>query len=316
MLTVTGGRPRIGVLFPPDRPLQEMIDVACLTERRGLDELWVAEDCFLHGGLTAAGAVLNATSHLRAGVGLLPVSARNPAIAAMELATLAALHPQRLSVAFGHGVEAWMQQIGGRPPDRIVALREVVSAVRALLHGERLDRAGDWVTLDSVQLERAPDFPPPVLIGTTGAKGLAVAAHVADGIVLPEGSSPAAVVWARSVLPADARTVVYAWLHVDEDGEAARAAMLPTVQAWRDSGMYPNLVSRSGLPPAGKFDTSHLDRVAVVGTPVECARAVCTLSEAGSTSIVLRPVAQDVVGQIEAFCDEVLPLVLAESLSR
>ena len=127
---------RIGVLADPHWPVEDLPALARRTEAQGFDELWVVEDCFLSGGLTAAVAALAATGSLRVGTGLLPAAVRNPAIAAMEIATVAAMFPGRFSVAFGHGVESWMRQIGARPPDRLVALEETVRAVRALLAGE------------------------------------------------------------------------------------------------------------------------------------------------------------------------------------
>jgi alkanesulfonate monooxygenase SsuD/methylene tetrahydromethanopterin reductase-like flavin-dependent oxidoreductase (luciferase family) len=56
----------------------------------------------------------------------------------MELGTLASLYPGRLSVAFGHGVEAWMRQLGARPANRITLLRDVADVVRRLLSGEEV----------------------------------------------------------------------------------------------------------------------------------------------------------------------------------
>ena len=130
--------PRIGVMAAPQWPVPGLPATARAVEAAGFDELWFAEDCFLHGGLTAAATALAVTERLTVGVGLLPAAVRNPAIAAMEIATLCTLHPGRVEVAFGHGVEAWMRKIGARPPDRLVALEEVVRATRALLHGEHV----------------------------------------------------------------------------------------------------------------------------------------------------------------------------------
>ena len=127
---------RIGAFFSPTRPIAELPETARDVESLGFDALWLAEDCFLHSGPAAAATALAITRRISVGIGLLPASVRNPAIVAMELATLANLHPNRVEVAFGHGVESWMRQIGARPPDRVVALSEVVSATRALLHGE------------------------------------------------------------------------------------------------------------------------------------------------------------------------------------
>jgi 5,10-methylenetetrahydromethanopterin reductase len=285
-------RPRIGVLASPKWPVGELPDTARRVEALGFDELWLAEDCFLYGGLTAAATVLALTERLTVGIGLLPVSVRNAAIVAMELATLAELHPGRLEVAFGHGVEAWMRQIGARPPDRLVALREVVAATRELLHGETVTRAGRFLQLDGVTLERAPAQPPPLLIGTTGERGIGVARDVADGLLLAEGAGEAAVAWAAGLLGGRGKVVAYSWLRIDEDAARAREDLLPAFRAWQASGLYPNLVSRGGADPAS---------VAAVGTPEDCARWVRRLHGAGASTVVLAPVGPDPERQLADF---------------
>ena len=187
---------RTGVMFRPEWPPEELPAFARRAEDDGFDELWLVEDCFLVGGLTMAATGLALTDRLRVGIGLLPAAMRNAALAAMEIAGLGRLHPGRLAVAFGHGVEPWMRQIDARPPDRLAALEEVVSAVRALLRGSNVSADGAFVRLEDVQLQHLPDPPPAILIGTTGPRALAVAGRSADGFLLAEGSGPPAVEWA------------------------------------------------------------------------------------------------------------------------
>src|ERR671922_1577158 len=166
---------RLGVMFRPEWAPEELPRFARDAERRGFGELWLVEDCFLTGGLTMAAAALAATEALTVGIGLLPAALRNPALAAMEISGLARLHPGRLAVAFGHGVEPWMRQIGARPPNRVAALEEIVDAVRRLLAGETVTVHGRHVHIDDVTLGHAPAQPPPILVGTTGERRLKLA---------------------------------------------------------------------------------------------------------------------------------------------
>ncbi len=94
---------------------------------------------------------------LRVGVGLLPVPLRNPALAAMEIATVARMFPGRFLPGLGHGVLEWMAQAGAAVASPMTLLREYTAAVRALVAGERVSTAGRYVTLDGVAL----DWPPP-----------------------------------------------------------------------------------------------------------------------------------------------------------
>jgi 5,10-methylenetetrahydromethanopterin reductase len=292
----------LGLLFRPAWPPEELVAFARAAERDGFDELWVVEDCFLAGGLTMAATALAVTERIGVGIGLLPVVMRNPALAAMEIAALARVHPGRLTVAFGHGVEAWMRQIGARPPNRLVALEETVDAVRRLLAGETLRVEGGFVHLDEVQLDHVPREPPPVLIGTTGPRALEIAGRVADGFLLPEACGPAAVRWASGVAGIPGH--VYVWLSLDDDRNAAADALLPDLEGRRRSGRYDRLFELAGV---SSIALDAVQAMAVAGDPADCAAGVRELQAAGAESVVLVPRNEDRDEQVARFVGEVMP---------
>jgi 5,10-methylenetetrahydromethanopterin reductase len=297
---------RVGVMFRPEWPPEELPRFAREAERDGFAELWLVEDCFLVGGLTMAATALALTDSIRVAIGLLPAALRNPALAAMEIAGLGRLHPGRLAVAFGHGVEPWMRQIDARPPNRLVALEETVSAVRALLRGEELSVDGSFVSMREVQLRHVPDPPPAVLIGTTGPRALAAAGRSADGFLLAEGSGPDAVRWARGEAgAASGETVVYAWLSVGDDRDAAAEALRPQVEAWRAMDLYPRLFELAGVDEGLTAD--GLRALAVAGDPDDCAAAITALWDAGADSVVVVPRHEDRAEQVARFVRDVLP---------
>ena len=49
---------RVGVMFGPQWPPESLPAFADAAARSGFDELWLAEDCFLAGGLTLAATAL------------------------------------------------------------------------------------------------------------------------------------------------------------------------------------------------------------------------------------------------------------------
>jgi len=293
-------------MFRPEWPPEELPRFARDAERDGFDELWLVEDCFLAGGLTMAASALAFTDSLRVGIGLLPAAMRNAALSAMEIAGLGRLHPGRLAVAFGHGVEPWMRQIDARPPNRLTALEEVVSAVRALLAGSNVDVDGAFVHMHDVRLGHLPDPPPSILIGTTGPRTLALAGRAADGVLLPEGSGPPAVSWARETAGGGGETAVYAWLSVDDDRDAAAEAVRPQIESWRRMDLYPRLFELAGVDD-GPLDADVIRGLAVAGDPSDCARAVEALWDAGADSVVVVPRHEDRAGQVARFVGEVLP---------
>jgi len=190
-MTPGSAAPRVGIVFRPQLlPPERLPGFAAAAEAGGYGDLWLWEDCFCEGGLTTAATALAGTSSVRVGLGLMPAPLRNPALAAMEIATLARLHPGRFVPAAGHGVLSWMAQVGARAASPMTLLREWVSAVRALLHGETVTVTGDYVNLDQVALDWPPQQVPPLLVGARRAKTLALAGELADGLVLDAGISP------------------------------------------------------------------------------------------------------------------------------
>ena len=158
---------KLGVIFKADRPPEELAAFATAAESAGLDELWLWEDFFLAGGIATSATALAATTRITVGLGVMPAVFRNPVAAAMEIATLARLHPGRFVAGLGHGVPAWMDQIGALPPKPVRALEETTVAVRRLLAGESFSTEGDYVNLREVCLAQPP------IVATAGGPGRA-----------------------------------------------------------------------------------------------------------------------------------------------
>lgn len=175
---------KLGIIFPPDLPPEQLRQVALAADESGLSELWLWEDCFAESGIATAAAVLAWTRQLRVGIGLLPVPLRNVALTAMELATLARLFPGRLVPGVGHGVLDWMGQVGARVQSPMTLLSEYTTALRELLAGRTVSTSGRYVTLDAVALTWPPQPVPPVLVGAVGPRTLTLAGAVGDGVIL------------------------------------------------------------------------------------------------------------------------------------
>jgi alkanesulfonate monooxygenase SsuD/methylene tetrahydromethanopterin reductase-like flavin-dependent oxidoreductase (luciferase family) len=232
-------RPRVGVIFRPSLPPERLREFVETVENAGLDDLWLWEDCFLEGGLSTATAALSWSSSLRVGIGLLPVPLRNPAVAAMEIATVSRLFPGRFVPAVGHGILSWMEQVGALAASPTTLLREWVTATRALMHGETVTVAGDYVRLDGVALDWPPVDVPALLVGARGPKTLALAGELADGIVLdaevaPGGISPDAVRDAITASSASRAQQVVVYVPITAGDEVADVAR--TIQAYADAG--------------------------------------------------------------------------------
>jgi alkanesulfonate monooxygenase SsuD/methylene tetrahydromethanopterin reductase-like flavin-dependent oxidoreductase (luciferase family) len=262
--------PRVGIIFRPQLPPERLREFVISAEAAGLDDLWMWEDCFMEGGLTAATAALAWSSSLRIGLGLMPVPLRNPALAAMELATLARLFPGRFVPAVGHGVLPWMEQVGARAPSPMTLLREWVTATRSLLSGDAVTVSGQYVRLTDVALDWPPAAVPPLLVGARGPKTLALAGELADGLVLDAGISPPGV--RQAVQRAAAR---------------------------RPHEVVVNVLCGAGAGSTERIEaelatsSEPLSSRAAIGSPADVAETVRSFAGAGATTVVLQPTAED-----------------------
>ncbi|MBM2618734.1 LLM class flavin-dependent oxidoreductase [Actinoplanes sp. LDG1-06] len=272
----------IGAIFLPSNPPESLRSVAQAADQAGLEELWLWEDCFLNGGLTASTAALAWTENLRVGVGIMPVPFRNVASLAMEVATLGRMFGERALPGIGHGVQEWMGQVGARAASPLTLLREYATALRALLHGESVTVEGRYVKLDNVKLDWPPAVPPLLSVAAGGPKTIALAGEVGDAVVLSGGTSPAQVAEAAKVVT-DAQIVVF----------------LPAL---------------TGPGAAEKLAADALvykaDYPGVSGSPAEIAAGVAEFVAAGASKVILQPVpGEDPAAYARWVAEEIRPLV-------
>ncbi|MFF3657417.1 LLM class flavin-dependent oxidoreductase [Streptomyces olivochromogenes] len=286
----------LGVVFRPQLPPERLRDVARAADDAGLEELWLWEDCFLEGGISAAAAALAWTERVRVGVGLLPVPLRNVAVTAMEAATLHRMFPGRAILGVGHGVQDWMGQVGARAESPVTLLREHLDALRALLRGERVSTDGRYVKLDGVALDWPPTGAPEVLAGATGPRSLRLSGAAADGTVLTASTAPEGVRRARRL--------------IDEGRESAGRTDHHRVVVYLHAATGPDAAARL----RAEIEANGEDPVpehGVAGDADAVAKAVQRLAEAGADTVVLQPTADE--PDPEAFvrfaAEEVRPLI-------
>jgi alkanesulfonate monooxygenase SsuD/methylene tetrahydromethanopterin reductase-like flavin-dependent oxidoreductase (luciferase family) len=190
----------LGIVFRPQANPERLRETARTAEHSGLDELWLWEDCFDHGGIATAAAALASTDRLRVGIGVLPVALRNIAITAMEIASLERMFPGRVMPGVGHGVLEWMAQVGEQAASPMTLLREYTAALQALLAGDTVTVRGEYVRLDGVQLGWPPEHPPRLQVAAIRPRTLALAGELGDGVVLTSDTLPEELAEARRVV--------------------------------------------------------------------------------------------------------------------
>jgi alkanesulfonate monooxygenase SsuD/methylene tetrahydromethanopterin reductase-like flavin-dependent oxidoreductase (luciferase family) len=319
-----------GVMFRCQKPPETLSEYVQNVERAGFDEVWIVEDCFFAGGIASTAMALAHTQHIRVGLGIVPSVARNAAFTAMEFATLARLYPGRFLPGIGHGVGAWMKQIGAYPRSQLAALGEVTQAVQFLLHGEEVTMDGVHVHLKKVKLEFPPQVVPPIQLGVRGPKSLLLSGRCADGTILAEGAAPSYLKWAKEQITAGQaqagrfdhhRLTVYVWTRIGDRKDRTRAVIRPiladtlphvSVQL-KPLGIHDELFQlleeHGELGFAEAIPDHWLDQLTVSGTPEDCAESVIRFKDASADAVIFILPFDDELEQVRHLQDELLPLV-------
>ena len=267
--------PRLAIVFTPNQKPEELPPLARAAEQAGLDDLWIWEDCFAHGGMTTAAAALATTERIPATVGLLPAPLRNVALTAMEIAGLHRMFPGRFSAGIGHGVQSWMTQAGAGVQSPMTLLTEYLTCLRRLLDGDTVTFDGRYVQLDHVRLAWPPTTPVTIPVGGKGPKTLAYSARHGDGTLLAT---------ALTVDEVRSRCELIHRTRANTPGQHPIAAALITATGPGCEHRLATERARWGRPGT---------TVGVAGTADRIATEVLALAAAGATTVAIVPTADE-----------------------
>ncbi|MBY6351479.1 LLM class flavin-dependent oxidoreductase [Rhodococcoides corynebacterioides] len=261
--------PFIGTVFTPAHDPTRLPAAVRAAEAAELDEFWLWEDCFSHGGLTTAAVALASTTRIRVGLGLMPAPLRSVALTAMEVASLHRLFPGRFVPGVGHGVQRWMEQVGSRAASPMTLLDEYHAALRALLAGDEVTVDGRYVRLNAVRLQY-PVPGAPLMVGGEGPRTVRFAAARSDGTLLSAALTDdrlrAACAEVRDAASTDDHPIVAPRLVAVGPGAADRLRA-----------------------EAARWGRDSADDIAVAGGPEEIAAEFTRLGEMGITSVLAHP---------------------------
>ncbi len=316
-------------------PIREGMELARYAEAKGFDAVWQAESRLVREATVPMASFLAVTERIKVGSGVVNNWTRNPALLASTFATLDDLAPGRVVLGIGAWWDPLASKVGIERTRPLVAMRETIEAVRALLNNETVTYHGEFVDFDGVELdyvhqERRPKDVP-IYLGATGMKMMELAGEIADGVVLNYLVSPAyntaamehlaagAARAGRSVDDLDRPQLVVCSLDDDRRAALDGARMLVTQYL----GQQPHIMKASGVPESllddvGKVLTwpaTHeqvveaaklvpdeiVQMISASGTAEECRDKVSEYIESGCTCPILYPLGPDVRAMIDAF---------------
>ena len=171
-------------------PVTDTPDHIRLAEELGFRRAWAFDTPAVQLDTYATLAVAAVkTSRIELGPGVIIPSLRHPMATASAIATLVGLAPGRVNIALGTGFSGRLAM--GQKPNRWDFVAEYAQQVQGLLAGEIVEVEGRMVKMLHGP-GQAPERPIriPMLFGTAGPKGEALAREHADGVftVIPVSS--------------------------------------------------------------------------------------------------------------------------------
>jgi 5,10-methylenetetrahydromethanopterin reductase len=316
-------------------PIREAMEHVRYAEARGFDAVWQADSRLVRECCVPMAAFAATTERVKIGSGVVDCWTRNPARLAATFSTLDDLAPGRIILGIGAWWEPLATKVGVHRVRPLKAMREIVTAVRALLANETVTMDGEFVHLDGVELdyvhqERRPKDVP-IYIGATGMQMMELTGEIADGAVLNYLVSPAynrealehlergASKAGRSLDDIDRPQLVVCSVDADRKHALDNARLLVTQYL----GQQPHIMKASGVPESlleeiGKVLTwpaTHdqvvaasklvpddiVQMITASGTPDECREKVAEYVANGCTCPILYPLGDDVRLMIDTF---------------
>ena len=325
---------RVALYLQDAHHIRQGMEFAQYAEAQGFEAAWQAESRLVREATVPMAAFASVTTKLKVGSGVVDCWSRNPARLAATFSTLDDLAPGRVLLGIGAWWDPLAQKVGITRAKPLRAMREIVTAVRALLNNETVTMHGEFVQLDGVELDyvyqerRAKDVP--IYIGATGMQMMELTGEIADGVVLnylvsPEYNAQAMEALSRgadkagrSIDDIDRPQLVVCSVHEDRTIALNMAREMVTQYL----GQQPHIMKASGVPQ------SILDKVGSVltwpatheqvvaaskhvpdeivqmltasGTPADARKQVTHYMRNGATCPILYPLG-DVKAMIDAF---------------
>ncbi len=325
---------QVAIYLQDAHTIREGMEFAKYAEEKGFDAVWQAESRLVRESTVPMAAFASVTETIKVGSGVADVWSRNPARLAATFSTLDDLAPGRVILGLGAWWDPLAAAVGIDRSKPLGVMREVVTAVRALLNNETVTMHGNYVHLDGVELdyvyqERRPKDVP-IYIGATGMKMMELTGEIADGVVLNYLVSPDYNARAMEHLQIgcerggkrfedlDRPQLVVCSVHEDRETALDMARMMVTQYL----GQQPHIMKASGVPQslldavgevltwpatheqveaASKLVPDEIVQMLTAsGTPAEARSRVADYIKTGATCPILYPLG-DVRAMIDAF---------------
>jgi probable F420-dependent oxidoreductase len=284
----------------------DWLDTVELAEALGFDSVWVGDHVLWNAPSPDPAVLLGAfaarTSRVRIGSGVMLAALRPPLVVAKQAATLDLLSGGRFVLGVGIGGENPLEfeNVGIDVHERSGRLDETLAICRALWMERELNFDGRYYRLRDARFDLPPLTPggPPIWVGGRAPGSLRRAGRFGDGwlafVVTPERfSTDFASVRAHAEAagrdPAAIVPALQLWCAYDDDRTAAEAVITPAIESFY------------------RVPYARFERYCIAGDADDWRRGLQAYIDAGVHHVNLVFAGGDVLGQIAAVAERVLP---------
>jgi probable F420-dependent oxidoreductase len=311
---------RIGIAISGGPNPVEVVDLVSLAESLGYESAWIAEG---HGGdqFAILAACAMRTSRIRLGTSISSVFVRSAPTIAMAASSLADLSDGRFILGLGSSHKVQVEPEHGIAYEKpLTRARETVAIVRTLVREGRVQFEGETVRIKDFDLWYTPRHRHvPVYLAAVFAQGIALAAEVADGVILTRSTlHTAAAVRLQIALaasqsgrdPSEITITTLLPTAVGDTSAEALAALRPGVAHY--AGFFPRynrLMSEHGFAAEAAaiaaawargdreaaehaVTDAMIEATCIVGTPEHCRARVAAYRRSGVDVPILSPFAR------------------------
>ena len=278
---------RIGSMLETDKPLPDVVAVLERYREAGLDHAF-ASQIFGPDALTLLAAAGSQVPGIGLGTGVVPVYPRHPMMLAQQALTVQMATDNRLLLGIGLSHQVVVENMWGMSFERPAAyMREYLTALMPLLHGETVHSEGERVTTHAfAPLDIANVEPPPVLVAALADTMLKLAGRVADGTVTwMTGTAtigghivPTITAAAEAAGRPAPRVVVSLPIAVTNDRDGAKERINEVFSIYPNLPSYKAMLDKEGAEAAAD--------IGFVGDEEAVAASISKLADAGATDFV------------------------------
>lgn len=307
---------RVGLCFDGFYSIHEMIELAQLADKIGMESIWMSDHLCFRDSLTASMALLARTNKIKVAPAPMSPYSRNPIISAMSIATMEEFAPGRVIVSPGTGNAAALKEAGIESPHPLQTMREYVEILRRFLKGETVNFQGKMFQVNGAKMGFTPSTPIKMYITAVRARMLQLGGEIGDGVLLSAGCAPGYIQKCGAEIATGAQKAGKSLQDVDVAGfvtasvadngrEAIEANKMFLAYIFRNTHHAENIrlgggrIDQEGLAAAvGKRDWEAAKKFisddvvsahSVAGTPEDCRRQLEAFTKGGLDLPIVLP---------------------------